>query len=153
MFMAKAKKKKKKQVKVAKSKKPPRNAKGQLTSGWGKGSKQVKKKLIVKKKKAKRDSKGHLLPGTPALNPAGRPAGTSRIDELNMAMHRIEEKKGQSFLDMCFEKAYKDTAMAVAILRKVHPDLRAIEMLAGSADLIPNEEAAEWRDEMNRRFK
>jgi len=158
--MAKTKKKNKKTKKkakklgvVAKPPKPPRNSQGQLTSGWGRGSKQVKKKLKAKKKKLARRADGTLLPGQASLNSQGFKVGSSRSDELAAAFRRVEEKQDKSFLDMCVEKAYEDTAMAIALLRKVHPDLKAIEMLTGSADSIPDEEAAEWREEMNKRFK
>lgn len=153
--MVKAKKKNKKTKKKTKKRgrivntPPPRKANGQLISGWGRGSKQIKKKKP--KIKVKRNALGHILPGE-RLNPVGGPKSTSRIDALNAAITRVEKEKNQSFLDMCVKKAWDDTAMATAILKKLHPDLRAIEQLNIPCDSMADKEAAEIRERMKKRF-
>lgn len=156
--MVKAKKKTKKKAKkqgvVDKTSKPARNAKGQLVSGWGRGSKQVKKKkkVTAPKKKHKRRADGTLLPGQSALHLNTGHTKYGRTTELDNAIARVEEKKDQSFLDMCIEKAWDDTAMAIAILRKKYPDLRSVEQLTVPTDDLSNEEAEKWREEFKERF-
>lgn len=150
----KAKKTRRKQVEIAQSSKPQRNTKGQLVHGWGRGSKQVKKKSKKEeaKKKPLRAKNGQLLPGQ-VLNPKGRGTGTTRLDALLVSISRVETKKDKAFLDMIVERAYEDdTPMAVAILNRLLPSLRAIEMLTIAADSTSNEEAEKIKREMLNRF-
>ena len=152
--MAKTKKKKKKQVRIAKAPKPPRNSRGQLTSGWGRGSKQVKKKkLIVKKKKALRAANGQLLPGTPSLNPTGANQATSHLDEFKAAMKEVEEEKRKTLMKHFCERAFISDRVLCVWVERVLPSLKAIQTQEVPGGDISEEEAAEWREEMNRRFK
>ena len=160
----KAKKKKQEQGIIAKVSKPQRNGKGQLLHGWGQGSKQVKKKALPsmhihaaqikkkkKKKKALRGYHGRLLPGTPSLNPGGGPRG-SKINTLMAAIADVQNARGKDWLMHQIEKSYDDTSLAICLLNRLYPALRAVEMLTLPGDLIPDEEAEKWREEFNQRF-
>lgn len=150
----KTKKKAKKQASVAKLPKPPRNNKGQLISGWGKGSKQVKKKLKAKKKKPARRANGTLLPGQPSLYPEGGKVGTSRLNALLTSIARVGTQHDKDFLDMLVERAYgDDTPMAIAILNRLLPSLKAIEMLTVSTDAMADKEAEAIRAKKQEEFK
>jgi len=148
-----AKKKKQTQGIVDEVSKPQRNDKGQLLHGWGQGSKQVKKKVKSKKvkKKVLRGYHGRLLPGTPSLNPAGGPRG-SKINTLMAAIADVQNARGKDWLIHQIEKSYDDTALAICLLNRLYPALRAVEMLTLPGDLIPDEEASKWREEFNQRF-
>jgi len=62
-------------------------------------------------------------------NPAGRPKGSSSkfsIAALHNALDKIEVEKGESFLVNVIRRAYKEDSVAVALLRKLLPDLKQI---------------------------
>jgi len=67
-------------------------------------------------------------------NPNGRPKGTTRTNLLMDAIAKVEKQKGKKkFLIHAVEQAYTDTRVLVAILKKIIPDLKAIEV-TGSGD-------------------
>lgn len=62
-------------------------------------------------------------------NPNGRPKGTNtKIHALEEAIKRVEKKKGKKFLTHAIEQAYEDKTVLVAILKKIAPDLKAVEI-------------------------
>lgn len=155
MVKVKKKTKSKKQSldKQAKSKKPARNAKGQLTSGWGKGSKQVKKKVVVKKKKkVLRAANGTLLPGNTA-NPEGRKPGTTHLDEFKLAMKEVETKKRKTLMQHFCEQAFVSDRILAIWVERVLPALKAIQIQEVPGDGMSEEEKEEVRKEHKRRFE
>lgn len=160
MFMAKAKKKKKitkkkarKANKIDIKPKPPRNNKGQLTSGWGRGSKQVKKKTLkVKKKKALRAANGQLLPGTPSIS-TGRPKDRSFMDDFRQAIREVEKEKRLSLLKRFVRKAYDDNRVMISCIDRLLPALKAIQIQEVPGDGMSEEEKEEIRKEHKRRFE
>lgn len=163
-------KQKKKKLKV-KVRKPPRNSKGQLTSGWGKGSHKKSEKvkpvpLMSEAAKASRTSKvsksskvhteraknGRLLPGS-NLNPAGRGHSEQRRTALLLAIREVEVVVGKPWLADLIKRSYSDSQLAVAILGRLFPQLKAVEMTSSVDDSMADEEAAEMREEMKRRFQ
>ena len=62
-------------------------------------------------------------------NPKGRPTGTTRTNLLMDAIAKVEKQKGKKkFLIHAVEQAYTDTKVLVAILKKIIPDLKAVEI-------------------------
>ncbi|MFW5879326.1 MAG: hypothetical protein ACOCUV_00735 [bacterium] len=76
-----------------------------------------------------RDEKGRLLPGCKALNPGGRPKShESAQEKLFHALKDVETKRGKRFLFHYIDKAYEDKSMAIALLKKLVPDLKSVEV-------------------------
>lgn len=76
-----------------------------------------------------RDEKGRLLPGCKALNPGGRPkAHESAQEKLFSCLKDVETKRGKRFLFHYIDKAYEDKSMAIALLKKLVPDLKSVEV-------------------------
>ncbi len=91
---------------------------------------------------AHRNPDGTLKPGHPALPGAGRPPGVNR--EIEDALIRAEVRNGdKSLLDNVCDRAYEDTPLAIALLRKRYPDMKQVEVIrkyeGGYADLSPAE--------------
>lgn len=154
----KTKKKHKKRDGIAKVLKPPRNSKGQLISGWGKGSKQIKKKEAKKKAKKKtvkvlRAADGKLLPGTPSLNPAGGPVGTTHLDEFKVAMREVEKTKRKTLMKHFCERAFKSDRVLCIWVDRVLPSLKAIQVQEVPGDGMSEEEKEEIRKEHKKRFE
>ena len=64
-----------------------------------------------------------------SANPNGRPKGTTRTNLLMDAIAKVEKQKGKKkFLIHAVEQAYTDTKVLVAILKKIIPDLKAVEI-------------------------
>ena len=70
-------------------------------------------------------------------NPNGRPKGTTRTNLLMDAIEKVEKQKGRKkFLIHAVEQAYTDSKIMVAILKKIIPDLKAIEVTGGEGGII-----------------
>jgi len=77
----------------------------------------------------KRDVKGRLLPGQRSLNPGGRTRDIRTAQgKLWKALKKVEKQKGLNFLENYIERALDDKTMAIALLRKIVPDLKAVEI-------------------------
>ena len=61
-------------------------------------------------------------------NPNGRPQGTTRTNLLMDAIAKVEKRKKKKILLHAIEQAYDDPKIMVAILKKIIPDLKAIEI-------------------------
>ena len=84
----------------------------------------------------KRDAHGRLLPGQQSLNPGGRSRDIRTAQaKLYKALEKVEKRKGKKFLEHYVEEAYKDRAMAIALLRKIIPDLKAIDVTTENRDV------------------
>lgn len=60
----------------------------------------------------------------------GRPKGsrnkfTQTFEEL---LRKVEKQQGKAFIQHCIERAFVDDKMAAAILKKIIPDLRNVEI-------------------------
>jgi len=79
--------------------------------------------------KLPRDKNGRLLPGHGSLNPGGRPKELKNAQaKLYKALKVVEKKKGKKFLEHYITLAFEDKTMAIALLKKIVPDLKAIEV-------------------------
>lgn len=88
---------------------------------------------LYEPKKLPRDSNGRLLPGHGSLNPGGKPKDQRNAQlKLHKALRKIEKIKsvsgGYTFLEHYIKEAFKDRTMAIALLKKIVPDLKAVEM-------------------------
>jgi hypothetical protein len=59
-------------------------------------------------------------------NLKGRPANPA-IDELRKALARAKKRQGVDFLDHFVDLAYKDTACAIALAKKLLPDVSSVK--------------------------
>lgn len=84
-------------------------------------------------------------------NPAGRPLGTKNkfsLADLQKSLDKAKENHGDvSLLDHVCDKAYDDNVIAIAILKKMLPDLKRMEAIVdvdmvGFAIMTPAEAAA-----------
>ena len=71
-------------------------------------------------------------------NPKGRPKGkTSQREQLLNAIRYVEGREHKKLLVHAAEKAYEDNTILIAIVKKLVPDLKAIEMTGeGGAPLV-----------------
>ena len=86
------------------------------------------------------------------MNPAG--PGKSHVYRSNLlaAIREVEAEKGKLWLKSLIKKSYDDTQLAVALLGRLFPQMKAIEMSGTPADSMEDEEAEEIRQEMGKRF-
>jgi len=70
-------------------------------------------------------------------NPSGRKTGgNTKVHALQHAIREVEKKKGKSLLIHAVEQAYKDRGVLIAILKKLIPDLKAVEVTGGEGGII-----------------
>lgn len=127
-----------------------------------------RKPTDVMKRNVKRDANGCIIAGS-GSNGGGRPTGstsTARVEELQASISRVElervptEKgKGRNktkargkWLDHQIRKSYEDTSLAIAILSRLYPSLKAVEQVTLSADMYSPEEMIIIRKEYHERF-
>ena len=121
-----------------------------------KSVKKKKIKLVKKKKKCtapvnlRRKANGQVQKGS-ILNPDGRPKDTCFTDELHTAMRRVERKKGKTVMEHFCEQAFEDTTVVVSLLRKLCPDLKAVQ-IESIANAMTDERAAQIQKELKERF-
>lgn len=113
------------------------------------------KKKIVKKPKPKigRSVKGQFLPGF-CPNPKGGPKlGEAKLDRLMEAVGRVESKHNLSILDHFVERAFKKDIVLIALMKKLVPDLKSVEVVGslGQGEMTP-EEAAQIQEVFRERF-
>lgn len=116
----------------------------------------VKKKKI-KKRLVKRTSEGKFVKGSIG-NPNGRPKGSKNkysLAELFNAIKVVESRKGRKPLLQHFvEQAYDDHGVLIALMKKLLPDLRAVEgVFADFRDTMDKEMANDIRNKLMERFK
>jgi len=63
-----------------------------------------------------------------SANPKGRPKETTRTNLLMDAIAKVEKRKKKKFLLHAIEQAYADNKVLIAVLKKIIPDLKAIEI-------------------------
>jgi len=86
-------------------------------------------------------------------NPAGGPKGGSKRDELRAAIERVETKIGKNWLEHQIKKSFDDVPLAIAILARLQPSLKAIEMLgAMGVGKLPEEEAKAIQEELRKNY-
>ena len=166
--MAKTKKKKrvKKQLKrvISKSKVTKKKVVSKKTAKKAKSnSKQIKNSNNL----VKRDKNGRILPGGPGLVGAGRPKGSLsgvRVGQLKQAVIAVEtvmskkkdengKQNGKTWLQHQIVKSYSDTSLAIAILGRLYPSLKAIEQISFIDDSMSDEKIDEIRKKLSTRFE
>lgn len=76
-------------------------------------------------------------------NPNGRPKGSgTKVGALEKAIAEVEKKKGKPFLLHAVEQAYDNHRVLIAILKKLIPDLKAVEVVgdAGGFKIVVTKE-------------
>ena len=91
-----------------------------------KAGKQAKKTCLTGNKET-RDEKGRFRKGVSG-NLKGRPKdGSDWKSKLEVSLNKQGENVGKTFTDHIAERAYKNDQVLIAVLRKLAPDLRAVE--------------------------
>ena len=97
--------------------------------------------MVVKNKERTMFEKGQ------SGNPKGRPKGTKNkfsIAALQKALNKAKkDHNGVSFLDHLASQAYGDTTLAIALMKKLMPDLKAIEMISLLTNVADDTKEAE----------
>jgi len=111
----------------------------------------VKKK--IKFKKPERQKNGQFKKGQSG-NPAGRkPLGEGRKDELWRAIHCVETRLKRPWLESLIERSYSEPSLALGLLSRLYPSLKAVEMSGGINTSMPDAEAKLIQDELRKRIE
>jgi len=87
-------------------------------------------------------------------NPKGRPKlGNTKADNLIRKIRKVEHDQGINVLEDFIERSLTSDTLAVALLKKLHPDLKSIEQITVPADSMTEKETADIRNEMRKRFE
>jgi len=106
-----------------------------------------------KKKGVKRNRKGQIVIGSKSNSP-GRPKGTTdKLGKLLTAVARVESTLNKNLLDHFVKRAFKSDTVLIAMMKKMHPDLKSIEQVTLPTDAVSDMEAAKWREEFRERFQ
>jgi len=149
----------KKQTKPAKTKsvstkKTARKTKSKNHSGNAKTA----DKQLQSKNTSPMTAKGKVKRGKPwpkgvSGNPKGRPKlGDTKLDNLLRGIRAVEGKEKINILEDFIKRSLKSDTLAVALMRKLYPDLKSIEQVTLSADSLTKEEANEIRKKLAKRF-
>jgi len=116
------------------------------------GNKQRKKSKPVVSPEDRRKN-GQFVKGVSG-NPAGRAKGPGRIQELKEAIKRVETKLNNNWLQHQIEKSYDDTALAIALMGRIYPSLKAVEVVGGLAvGKMSEEESSEIQNVLRQRYE
>lgn len=89
--------------------------------------------------------------------PTGRPKGSKNkwsISELTKAIDAVQKQKKKNWLKHLVQESYEDHALAIALLRKLMPDLKSIEdILSVYAPSMSEEQAEAIRKGLLTRFR
>lgn len=91
-------------------------------------------------------------------NPDGRPKGSHNLvtqQEMMTALRNVEKKRKINLLERFFERALKSDAVLVAVMKKLVPDLKALDMrldLLVMQNKMSEGEAAIIRDKLASRM-
>lgn len=101
-----------------------------------------------------RNSKGQLQKGSAGLPGAGRHTGNSKADRLEAIIAEVSaEPKKKEWLKALIRRSYKSDTLAIALLGRVYPALKAIELRQVEYDDDDKKEAADIRKEIAKRFE
>jgi len=103
------------------------------------------------KKKIKRDKLGRIMKGAP-----GRQPGSKNLFSMHMferALAKVEKKKKKSLFEHFIEQAYEDNTVLIAAVRKILPDLKAIEVMGLFEGGMDEQTAKLIRDKFKKRFE
>jgi len=85
-------------------------------------------KVRIQPVKVLRRPDGKWLPGS-SPNPSGAPVlGTNRLELLLTAVRKVESRKNKTLLEYFVSRAFDDDGVLIALIRKLHPDLAAIQL-------------------------
>jgi len=91
-------------------------------------------------KRPGRDSKsGQFLKGQSG-NPAGRPPGSSFMEEFKAALAETETAAGRTLLSHLVETAFEDNAVLIATVSKMLPTMRQLELSGHIESTKPSQE-------------
>lgn len=110
-------------------------------------------KVKTKRVNKNKDAKGRWLPGCDAPNPLGRPKGAgTKLDSLMQSISRVEGKVGKNLLDHYVTTAFKDHSVLISIMKKLVPDLKALEVVAGTHEQMSDDMAESIQNKLTERW-
>jgi hypothetical protein len=89
-------------------------------------------------------------------NPNGRPKGSKNkysLSDLKDSIEKIEKKKGKKLLEHFVQEAYDNPVVLIALMKKVLPDLKAIEGVVAVDSSMSDELANMIRDRLKERYE
>jgi hypothetical protein len=120
----------------------------------GKGLVKNKKKRVksAKNQSVKRGKNGRILAGS-GSNGGGRPPlGETKLDNLLKAVRNVESETRKNLLEYFVKRAFKSDKVLIALMKKLHPDLKSIEQIVYPTDAMEKKEAEEIRKKLAERF-
>lgn len=113
----------------------------------------MKKRKNTQKVTVKRDVRGQFMPGSHS-NPMGRPPlGDTRLEKLLQAVARIESKRNINLLDHFIERGFDNDGVLIAVMKKLIPDLKSIDISASYSASMSDELAASIQKKLQERFQ
>ncbi len=110
------------------------------------------KKKKQKPKEGRHPKTGRFLPGF-CPNPKGGPRkGEAKLDRLLDAVDRVQNKLNKSILDHFVERAFKKDIVLIALMKKLIPDLKAIQIEGYLQEGMTSEKAKQIRQVFKERF-
>ena len=91
----------------------------------------------VKHAETGREKNGRFAKGYSG-NPNGRPK-KPEVEQLREALERAKNKHGKDFLDHLVDRAYESDTIAVALGKKLLPDLKAVDANVEDKRLTPDQ--------------
>lgn len=113
-----------------------------VTARRTKLNKRQQQKRRAKKKLAKptsdkviRNKKGQIQKGSKGIEGVGHPKlGDSKLDHLLKAVRKVESEENENLLEHFIRQGFHDNHVLIAVLKKLHPDLKAIEATITAAE-------------------
>jgi len=110
-------------------------------------------KVKVKKlkfRKPKRQANGQFKKGFSG-NPKGRQA--TGKDELWQAIHCVEVRLKRPWLESIIERSYSEPSLALGLLSRLYPSLKAVEHSGRLESTMSTEEVEEIRKQLKAQFE
>ena len=87
-------------------------------------------------------------------NPKGRPKlGSTKQDNLIRKIRKVEQDEGVNTVEDFIKRSLISDTMAIALMKKLYPDLKSIEQVTLASDSMTVQEADDIRKEMRKRFE
>lgn len=107
-----------------------------------------------KKTGVKRNRKGQVQRGSAGLPGAGRKTGNSKSDRLEQYISEVSaEPKNKEWLKDLIRRSYHSESLSIALLNKLYPSLKAVELTQPQEDPDAKKAAARIRKMMQERMK
>lgn len=139
-----------KRAKSENAKKSVRNSKKSIKSAKNKTTSTSKGKKS--QEGVIRNRKGQVQYGSAGLPGAGRKLGNSKSDRLEAIIAEVSaEPRRKEWLKDLIRRSYKSESLSIALLNKLYPSMKSVEISTPEPDEDSKREAAKIRSMMKRR--